>query len=252
VSADRSSQWSREATGSGRLAHGVRDALLKAMREGGFPDGRLPPEERLARDMGVSRATIRAALQSLAEDGIVSRRRRHGTVINEQVLRGSVALNRFASFRDLVEQSGFACTVEPLGRRLAAPGAEVAAHIGLAPGEECLAIERLLRADGEPVVTVVDAIPLPLLRGAVDQLTDEESTFAFIARNTDTTVDHSVLEIVPSVGTDSRPPHLGLPGGTPYAELREVLFSPDGDAVAFSRIAVDVRRIRLTLARREA
>jgi GntR family transcriptional regulator len=230
----------------------VRDALLKAMREGDFPDGRLPPEERLARDMGVSRATSRAALQSLAEDGIVSRRRRHGTVINEQVLRGSVALNRFASFRDLVEQSGFACTVEAIGRGVEAPGAGVAGLIGLGPDEKCLMVERLLRADGEPVVTVVDAVPLPLLRADVGTLTDEESTFAFIARNTDTAVEHSVLEIVPSVATDDHPPHLGLPAGTPYAELREVLFSPGGDAVAFSRIAVDVRRIRLTLARREA
>lgn len=229
----------------------MREALLKAMRDGGFPDGKLPPEERLARDMGVSRATIRAALQSLAEDGIVSRRRRHGTVINERVLRGSVPLNRFASFRDLVEQSGFACTVEPLGRRLMVPAAEVAALISIEPDEECLVVERLLRADGEPVVTITDAVPAPLLRGAVEQLSDEESTFAFIARNTRATVDHSVLELVPSVATDERPEHLGLPAGTPFAELREVLFSPTGDAVAFSRIAVDVRRIRLTLARRE-
>lgn len=229
----------------------MREALLTAMRDGGFPEGKLPPEERLARDMGVSRATIRAALQSLAEDGIVSRRRRHGTVVNEQVLRGSVPLNRFASFRDLVEQSGFACTVEPIARRLALPGAEVAALIEIGPDEECLVVERLLRADGEPVVTISDAVPVPLLEGPVDALSDEESTFAFIARNTQATVDHSVLELVPSVATDDRPPYLGLPAGIPYAELREVLFSPAGDAVAFSRIHVDVRRIRLTLARRE-
>ena len=229
----------------------MREALLTAMRDGGFPGGKLPPEERLARDMGVSRATIRAALQSLAEDGIVTRRRRHGTVVNEQVLRGSVPLNRFASFRDLIEQSGFTCAVAPIGRHLAVPGAEVAALIGIEPGEECLVVERLLRADGAPVVTISDAVPLALLEGPVDTLSDEESTFAFIARNTRATIDHSVLELMPSVATDDRPPHLGLPAGIPYAELREVLFSPAGDAVAFSRIHVDVRRIRLTLARRE-
>jgi len=221
------------------------------MRAGAFPDGRLPPEERLARDMGISRATIRAALQSLAEDGIVSRRRRHGTVINEQVLRGSVPLNRFASFRDLVEQSGYACTVEPTVRRVVAAGAEVAARIGLEPGDDCLLVERLLRADGEPVMTVTDAIAPSLLAHGLDDLTDEASTFAFIARNTRATVDHSTLEIVPSVAPAATPPHLDLPAGTAYAELREVLLSPRGDPVAFSRIAVDVRRIRLTLARRD-
>lgn len=222
------------------------------MRAGSFPEGRLPPEERLAREMGVSRATIRAALQSLAEDGIVTRRRRHGTVVNEAALRGSVPLNRFTSFRDLVEQSGFRCEVEPLVRTVLVPGTDVAALIGVEPGEECLVVERLLRADGVPVVTVTDAVALPLLSRPVAELSDEESTFAFIAGNTSRSVDHSVVEIVPSVAGELRPPHLGLPPGTPYAELREVLFSPDGEPVAFSRIAVDVRRIRLTLARRKS
>jgi DNA-binding GntR family transcriptional regulator len=52
------------------------------------------------------------------------------------------------------------------------------------------------------------------------------------------------------VASADGPEHLDLPPGTPYAELREVLFSSSGDPVAFSRIAVDVRRVRLTLARR--
>lgn len=103
-----------------------------------------------------------------------------------------------------------------------------------------------------PVITVIDAIALPLLARDVDVLSDEESTFAFIAANTTASVDHSVLEIVPSVAAGAVPQHLGLPPGTPYAELRETLFSPGGEPVAFSRIAVDVRRIRLTLARRES
>lgn len=249
---ETSGDWAPAQAGSGRLAHGVRDELLKAMRAGAFDGGRLPPEERLARDMGVSRATVRAALQSLAEDGIVSRRRRHGTVVNEQVLRGSVPLNRFASFRDLVEQSGHRCSVEPTVRRVEAVPPDVAALLAIEPGEDCLVVERLLRADGDPVITVTDAVALPLLTGAVEALTEEESTFAFIARNTTASVDHSTLEIVPAVAGPEHPAHLGLPPGTPYAELREVLFSPAGDPVAFSRIAVDARRIRLTIARRDA
>jgi len=251
IGIDAPSEWTPEHAGSGRLAHGVREELLKAMRAGGFPDGKLPPEERLARDMGVSRATVRAALQSLAEDGIVSRRRRHGTVVNEAVLRGTVPLNRFASFRDLVEQSGYACAVEATERRIGVPAPDVAALLGVETGDDCLRESRLLRADGRPVVTISDTVPLALLARPVAELGHEESTFAFIVANTFASVDHSTLEIVPSVATNDGPAHLELPAGTPYAELREVLFSPGSDPVAFSRIAVDVRCIRLTLARRD-
>jgi len=91
------------------------------MRAGAYEGGRLPPEEELARDLGVSRATVRAALQSLAEDGIVSRRRRHGTVVNEHMLTRNLPLNRLVSFRDLIEQSGYAASVDPLRRRETSP-----------------------------------------------------------------------------------------------------------------------------------
>src|SRR5689334_7494285 len=81
LASDTSSDWLARR-GSGRLAADLRDELLRAMRAGDFPDGRLPPEAQLAENLGVSRHSVRAALQSLADDGIVTRRRRHGTVIN--------------------------------------------------------------------------------------------------------------------------------------------------------------------------
>lgn len=102
------------------LAHDVRGRLLDEMRAGSFRGGRLPPEADLARKLGVSRATVRAALQTLAEDGIVSRRRRHGTVVNEQMLRGTVPLNRLLSFRERLA-AVFEAAAQRARDRLAAP-----------------------------------------------------------------------------------------------------------------------------------
>ncbi len=233
------------------LAHAVRDRLLDGMRAGIFSGGRLPPEADLARRLGVSRATVRAALQTLAEDGIVSRRRRHGTVVNEHMLHGSLPLNRLLSFRELVEQSGYVASVDPLVRRLEVPPAAIATALRLAPGEQCLVIRRLLRADAAPAITVSDMLPLRWLLMAPDEVPDADTTFSLIAESTGATVDHSVVEIVPGVATAAEPAHLELPAGTPYAELRELLFSPLQEPVAFSAIAVDCRRVRLTLVRRE-
>src|ERR1700758_3783733 len=89
------------------LADQPRDSLLRAIREDRFPEGRLPPEAELADQLGVSRGTLRAALQSLSADGLVSRRRRHGTYVNKHVLRSSMQLNRLIPFARLVEQSGY-------------------------------------------------------------------------------------------------------------------------------------------------
>lgn len=232
------------------LAHDVRDRLLAAMRAGAFAGGRLPPEAHLAEQLGVSRATVRAALQTLAEDGVVSRRRRHGTVINEHMLHGSVPLNRLVSFRELVERSGYVASVDPLVRRVATAAPAVAAALKLAPTEQCLIADRLLRADGVPAITVTDVLPVRLLLMAPDDVPDADTTFSLIAACTSATVDHSLVEIVPGVAGEDEPAHLDLVAGTPYAELRELIFSPTQEPVAFSRIVVDCRRMRLTLVRR--
>ena len=229
----------------------MRERLLHAIRAGAYEGGRLPPEEELARDLGVSRATVRAALQSLAEDGIVSRRRRHGTVVNEHMLTRNLPLNRLVSFRDLIEQSGYAASVDPLRRRVEAPAAGVHGALALTEGELCLVVERLLRADGVPAIVVTDALPVRWLHVEPAEAADADTTFAFIAQNTAASASHSLLEIVPSVATANQPPHLGLASGTPYAELRELIFTPANEPIAYSRVAVDCRRVSLTLVRRE-
>jgi DNA-binding GntR family transcriptional regulator len=231
------------------LARDVRDRLLRAMRAGAYPEGRLPPEADLARELGVSRATVRAALQTLAEDGVVSRRRRHGTLINARMLERAVPLNRLLSFRELVDRSGYAATVDPLVRRIEPPAPAAAGALRLAREDPCLVVERLLRADGRPVVVVTDTLALTRLRVAPEDVPDADSTFAFVAEATGETVDHSVVTIAPCVATRSAPAHLELPAGTPYTSLEEVLFSSSEEPVAFSRITVDARRLPLTLVR---
>src|SRR5215210_8532925 len=113
------------------LSGRVRDELLRAIHSDAFPAGKLPPEADLAVQLGVSRTTVRAALQSLADDGILSRRRRHGTIVNRHVLRSSMPLNRLVSFRSLIEQSGHVPSVDPQAHRTQGADDDAAAALDL-------------------------------------------------------------------------------------------------------------------------
>jgi GntR family transcriptional regulator len=228
----------------------VRDELLKAIHGDAFPEGRLPPEAELAKRMGVSRTTIRAALQSLSDDGIVSRRRRHGTVVNRHVLRSSMGLNRLVSFRSLIEQSGHVPSVDPQVHRAQEADDDAAAALGLAPGTPCLVVERLLRAGGAPVIHISDTVALDRLPG-LGAIVDADSTFEFLAANGAGVVDHVRAEIVPRVADGRSPRELDIARGTPYIELQETLFTREHERIAFSRIAVDDTLVRLSLVRRD-
>ena len=60
----------------------VRDTLLELV--GGLEVGAaIPPERRLAADLGVSRPTLRAAIEELVREGLLLRRHGSGTYVAE-------------------------------------------------------------------------------------------------------------------------------------------------------------------------
>lgn len=233
------------------LSGRVRDELLRAIHSDTFPDDRLPPEAELAVMLGVSRTTVRAALQSLADDGIVSRRRRHGTVVNRHVLRSTMGLNRLVSFRALIEQAGHVPSVDPQVHRAQPADEDAAEALGLEPGTPCLVVKRLLRAGDAPVIHIADTVALDRLPADLGAISDADSTFEFLVANGVGTVDHVRAEIVPRVATKRAPHELDITPGSAYIELQETLFTHDHDRIAFSRIAVDDSLVRFSLVRRD-
>lgn len=60
----------------------VRDHLLEAIHRGEYPPGRrIPTEKKLADHLGISRSTIREALASLVQEGVLNRRQGSGTFV---------------------------------------------------------------------------------------------------------------------------------------------------------------------------
>jgi GntR family transcriptional regulator len=117
---------------------------------------RLPTEERLAEHYGVGVLTMRHALKELADEGLVSRQRRHGTFI-EPGSRRSAPRRLLGSVDAVVaQQSGDVTTV--LGHGPAKVTAELAEYFpGLA---EIISFRRLRRdrESGEPVSWAENAV----------------------------------------------------------------------------------------------
>ncbi len=68
----------------------VEQTLRRAIGENAFPDGRLPTTVDLADRLGVSRETVRLALDTLQQEGLVVKHRRRGTLLNHQAVPESL------------------------------------------------------------------------------------------------------------------------------------------------------------------
>ena len=139
-------------------AYRIKEQLLELLRTS-EPGSPIDSERTLAERFGVSRATIRQALKDLTFEGRLYRLQGRGTFIARPKLTQSLQLTSHT--REMVD-SGLVPSSDLLEAvRLPAAG-EVAKMLALAEGAEVCKIERLRRANGEPMA--IESLYLPASR----------------------------------------------------------------------------------------
>lgn len=233
----------------GSLAYRTREAILESILERRFEDSRLPPENELAELLGVSRTTVRSALQSLEQHGVLTRSPRRGTQVHERLSPSMVILQRLIGFKRLLEESGYAVEVITTPRVITNAPAEVYEGLAEPPGTPVYEIDRLFLASGKPALLAINYIRADLF---VDQPSDEDlaqSPFDMRSLLAGGPVDHAVVEIVPSKATRETGRRLGLKPSEPYLLLKELHLSETGQILGFSLIHVNDHFVRFRLHR---
>ena len=141
------------------LASQILAILVRQIRSGAYPPGTLlPPENQLATEYKVSRATIRSALDQLEAMGLITRRQGVGTFVRK-ISNMSNLLNHFIEFVQLIADNGLEPGYEQLRTELIAPTPELVEIFKLAPHDKILEIEKIFLADGDPLIFCINHIP---------------------------------------------------------------------------------------------
>jgi GntR family transcriptional regulator len=227
----------------------VRDELLRSISGGAFPDSELPGEDVLALRLGVSRTTLRAALRSLEEDGLLTRQRGRRTRINTHVVKG-LSLSRVAGFYDLIRESGYEPGIASTVVRDDVAPDYVSERLGSETGVPLKVIDRLLLADAQPAIYVREMVATDHIRGIVSSDQVPNSIFDFAAQFCDSNVDHTIVEIISATADSDLATLLRLDVGDPFLRLVETHYSIDASPFMVSDIAVVDALIRFIVVRR--
>lgn len=114
------------------------------------PGDRLPSEPALAKELGVSRVSIRGALAQLESEGLVDRRHGSGTYVNSvRPLVRSLHLNVGAD--ELITSRGHVPGIAEMSWRQEAATEEIADNLSIAVGDPVIHLYRVRTSDGAPV-----------------------------------------------------------------------------------------------------
>lgn len=119
----------------------------------------LPSEAELMRTFGVSRITVRRALQDLAAAGYVRRQAGKGSFALPHKLRHTSG--RIGGASEEFKEQGFSVTARVLEYSDRVPPPEVAVQLGLGEGETATYVHRLMIVDGKPLSVVHIYFNLP-------------------------------------------------------------------------------------------
>ena len=206
----------------------VEHALRDALNRGEWPPHQaLPPERKLAQELGVSRLTVRKALDALVAAGAVVRRQGSGTYA---AARFEQPLTALTSFSEDMRSRGLTPSSAWVERAVAPATPDEALALGLSPGTRVSRLLRVREANGEPVAVELAVVPTHHLP---DPAGIGESLYAALEARGVRPV--RALQRIRAVAT---PPAeaalLGVPPGSPALHTHRVTYLAGGAPVEFT------------------
>lgn len=211
------------------------DALRSLLQGGEYAVGaRLPSEPELAQKLGISRPTLREALQTLEEEGAIVRRHGVGTFVAEPRPVLDAGLEVLESLEQMAKRGGLHVDMGEAAISERMTTEHETQGLSLEAAELALAVVRVILAEGKPVAHLTDVLPQRFLRR-------EDLGPGFHGSVLDTllgrgwpSLSHSRTELLSEAAKPELAHALHVPDGAPLMKLEAQLFAADGQIVDYS------------------
>jgi GntR family transcriptional regulator len=189
----------------------------------------IPSERQLSADLGVSRLTLRAALDALAREGYVVRRRGSGTYVQQPKISQQLTMT---SFSEDMRRRGMTPGSRTLSLTRQLAGARLGRFLNVSPGEEIVAVKRLRLADG--VSMAIETLHIPARVVPDLKPRDLEGSFYELLRGRyGVEIVSGTQTIEPTVTNEEESAELGVPLHSPAFLFERTSRDSGGRTVEF-------------------
>jgi GntR family transcriptional regulator len=191
----------------------------------------IPAERQLGLDLGVSRLTVRAALDELVREGYLVRRRGAGTFVAEPKVAKGIDIT---SFSDDMRARGLTPASRTLELHVEMAGARLGRILHVSPSEQILSAKRLRLADGDPMAIEMLHTRASLVPGLTASDLEVNSFYDLLAERYDIAIVGGTQTVEPTVTNEEESDALGVPLHSPALLFERVTRAATGDIVEFT------------------
>jgi GntR family transcriptional regulator len=212
------------------------------------PGDRIPGEPELCLEYGVSRPVVRQALQELASEGAIVRRKGLGTFVAEPKVVSRSLVHSLVGFYQDMERMGVATETRVLAQALEPAGEKIGGRLKIEALTPVVKISRLRSVGGHPVVLVSSYLPYALCPGLIHADLRHQSLYGYLEQECGLRIGAGRREIEAVLATEEEARLLEVERGAPLLRLESVSSLEDGrpmeyfSGVFLSRFVVELGR----------
>lgn len=229
-----------------RLLQWIRD--FAATHEG----NRLPSEEQIAAQLGVSRVKIRDVFSQLEAAGYISRKRGVGTLLNRYVLAEAGRLDIDSIYVDIIAKYG--CHPHSVTHKLKLihqPSQILQERLGLQPNDDIYLFEKVVYADDQPLILVEDYIPAHLYDSVnCDLALLDTNIYYFLQSMCDDLLQTATVHLDTYSADERLAKIMQVDQGFPFLKLDTVFYTQTAESVLYSVEYYNTKKIPFSFQKR--
>jgi GntR family transcriptional regulator len=219
----------------------VRSRVLDLIEQLGVGDA-IPSERQLTSELGVSRLTVRAALDELVREGMLVRRHGSGTFVSEPKIAQELTMT---SFTEDMRRRGMIPASRTLDIHVSSAGAHLGRLLHVSPSEPVVIISRLRLADHETMAIETLHVRESLVPGISAADLEQQSFYELLEGRYGITIVGGLQTIEPTVTNEEESEALGVPLHSPAFVFERTTRSGSGEIVEYVRSIYRGDRYRL-------
>jgi GntR family transcriptional regulator len=192
----------------------------------------IPSERQLTRELGVSRLTVRAALDDLVREGLLVRRHGSGTFVSEPKIAQELTMT---SFTEDMRRRGMSPSSRTLDVRVTSAGAHLGRLLHVSPSEPVVVVTRLRLADRETMAIETLHVRESLVPGLVAEDLERRSFYELLSGTYGIEIVGGTQTIEPTVTNEDESRALGVPLHSPAFVFERVTRSAAGETIEYVR-----------------
>jgi GntR family transcriptional regulator len=216
------------------LHHKVKEAIIQLINEGEYkPNSQLPTEAEFCDKYGVSRTTVRTALQQLTTEGYVYRKRGSGTFVSANKVK-QILTTTVEHFSKQIAMQGKKPQIKVLHLEVIPADEFLSEQLNISEGEPVNMLERLRFVDENPIQYEIAYLPW-YKTPALNREACEKSLYRFLEEQYGLKISKTVENLELFLADHEAAENLQINIGEPCFSLDTLAYLSDNSIIEYSK-----------------